>query len=46
VFACRQPEKDCREALAGILFRSFTMVGSQVGKGKFKLVAAGILLRM
>jgi hypothetical protein len=31
---CGRPEKDCRETLGGILFRSFAVVGSQNSKGK------------
>jgi len=31
---CGRPEKDCRETLDGILFRSFAVVGSQNSKGK------------
>jgi len=32
---CGRPEKDCRETMAGVLLRSFTMAGSQAdGEGQ------------
>jgi hypothetical protein len=32
-FGSGRAEKDNRKSLAGVLFRSFSMVGSQVGEG-------------
>jgi hypothetical protein len=30
---CSRQEKDCRETMAGVLFRSFAIVGPQVREG-------------
>jgi hypothetical protein len=41
-----RPKRGCRETLARILFRSFSVVGSQYREGKMEMISVAILLLM